>query len=44
MLYLYDSRKKIACVVGALVLACTAGYYFFSEAGRPTGFVRQCGY
>ena len=31
MLYLYDSRKKIACVVGALVLACTAGYYFFQK-------------
>lgn len=31
MLYLYDSRKKIACVVGALVLACTAGYYFFHK-------------
>ncbi|MBQ7759640.1 MAG: efflux RND transporter periplasmic adaptor subunit, partial [Acidaminococcaceae bacterium] len=24
-------RKKIACVVGALVLACTAGYYFFQK-------------
>ena len=31
MLDLYDSRKKIACVVGALVLACTAGYYFFQK-------------